>query len=230
MVSDCGAGSAALGRLDQQNVQLELLSLHVPKAFGTSLAEVLLRHYGRHRIVPDYGVFIEAVGAEERMRRPVLPAGTSVVHGHFPVVRYADVAARRRAAFIRDPVRRTISHFFFWQAEPRHGNPLHDRMLDERLGLLEFAKLPAIRRFYSETIFGGCDLASFDLIGVVEELDRDWPRFQYLTGITQPFPHLNSNRYPGYQEISARIVSDHALMSELRRILADDIAFYARFL
>ncbi len=229
MVADCGSGS--VGHEDGSAVApMELISLHVPKAFGTSLSEVLTRHYGGHRVLGDYGSSLETCTGDRRMCRPVIAPSTTVIHGHFPAVRYAGMPARRRIAFLRDPVARTISHFFFWQVEPRHGNALHERVLDERLGLLEFAKLPEIRRFYSDTVFGGCDMVSFDLVGIVEDLERDWPRFQRVTGIRAVLPHLNRNRYPGYGEIAARVMADQALMRELRRILAEDIQFYARFL
>lgn len=227
MEADCG-----LARLQVQTASppLDLVSLHVPKAFGTSLRDVLVRHYGRERVAEDYAVCMESCSSGEGLARPSLPPSATVVHGHFPAIRYADLSARRRITFLRDPVARTISHFFFWQVEPRHGNALHDRLLDERLGLLEFAKLPAIRRFYSDTVFGGCDMQAFDLVGIVEDLNRDWPRFLSLTGIDAVLPHLNRNRYPGYSDIAARVMADPGLIRELRRILADDIQFYARYL
>ena len=210
---------------------LELVSLHVPKAFGTSLCEVLIGHYGRHRIVGDYGTFLEdGRPGGGRTMRPALSPTAAVVHGHFPAARYAAVPAHRRIAFLREPVRRTLSHYLFWAGEPKHGNPVHDRLLDERLGLLNFAGLPQIRRFYTETIFGGCDVSSFDLIGVVEDLGRDWPRFQRLTGIAAPLPHLNRNRFPGYADIVAKVLANQTLMRMLRRILDDDVRFYERFL
>jgi hypothetical protein len=230
MVTDCATG-VATPRPDVEiaTSPLELISLHVPKAFGTSLAEVLVGCYGRERVTGDYATFIESGASEMRMWRPPLKPSTAVIHGHFPAIRYAKMPARHRMTFLRNPIQRTISHFFFWQAEPRHGNSLHDRMLDEHLGLLEFARLPAIRRFYSETIFGGCDMGSFDLVGIVEDLDRDWPRFQRLTGIAASLPHLNRNRYPGYPDLKARVLADEPLVRELRRILDDDIRFYERF-
>ena len=210
---------------------LDLVSLHVPKAFGTSLCEVLIGHYGRHRIAGDYETFLEDDRpAVDRVARPALSPAATVVHGHFPAIRYAAVPARRRIAFLREPIRRTLSHYLFWVNEPKHGNLVHDRLLDERLGLLDFAALPQIRRFYAETIFGGCNVASFDLIGVVEKLDRDWPRFQRLTGISASLPHLNRNGFPGYAEIVAKVLDDQALMRVLRRILEDDIRFYEQFL
>lgn len=229
MVADCTGG------IDHRHAEpatqpLELISLHVPKAFGTSLRDVLVAHHGPSRVLEDYGIPLESGSDERRLAQPASMSGVAAIHGHFPAVRYADVPARRRVTFLRDPVARTISHFFYWQVEPRHGNPLHDRLLDERLGLLEFAKLAPIRRFYSDTVFGGCDMQTFDLVGIVEDLERDWPRFQRMTGIAAALPHLNRNRYPGYAEIAARVMADHGLIRELRRILADDIQFYARFL
>ncbi|MBM3534062.1 MAG: sulfotransferase family protein [Alphaproteobacteria bacterium] len=230
MVADCLSDALPRSSVVASDDQpLELLSLHVPKALGTSLAEVLVGHYGRERIVGDYAISLEGSPPAMRFWRPVLKTSTAVIHGHFPAIRYAGMAARRRVTLLREPLQRLLSHFFFWQAQPRHGNPLHDRVLDEHLGLIDFAKLPAIRHFYSETIFGGCDMASFDLVGIVEELERDWPRFQRLTGIAAPLPHRNRNRYPGYTDLKARALADLRLMRELRRILAEDIAFYERF-
>ncbi|MBL8690112.1 MAG: sulfotransferase family 2 domain-containing protein [Rhodospirillaceae bacterium] len=227
---DCAAGGNAHLRRHEPAVQtLDLISLHVPKAFGTSLGKVLAEHYGPQCMLRDYGVSLESGGAR-RLVKPNLQPGTLVVHGHFPAARYADMPARRRVTFLRDPVRRTVSHFFFWQTEPRHGNAVHDQLLDGRLGLLEFARLPAIRRFYADTVFGGCDMRSFDLVGIVEDLARDWPRFQRLTGIQAQLPHLNRNSYPGYAEIIGHVMSDAALLRELRGILAEDIEFYARYL
>jgi hypothetical protein len=209
---------------------LELISLHVPKALGTSIAEVLVGHFGRRRVVGDYAVFLESAAPEQRLGRPPMPAGAAVIHGHFPAVRYDGVRARRRVTFLREPVARAVSHFFFWQAGARHGNAMHDLVLDERLGLLDFARLPAIRHFYSQTIFGGCDMAEFDLVGIAEAVDRDWPRFQRLTGIAAPLPHLNRNHYPAYAKVAAQVLADPGTVRDLRRVLSDDIAFYERFL
>lgn len=210
---------------------LDLVSLHVPKALGTSLREVLFAHYGRHRVACDYATFLEDDRPEIRSAMPGrLPVSAAVLHGHFPAARYAAVPARCRIAFLREPIRRTVSHYFFWVNGEKHGNPLHDRVVDGRLGLLDFAGLPPIRRFYTETIFGGCDPAGFDLIGIVEEIGRDWPRFQRLTGIAAPLPHLNRNGFPGYADIVSKILADRTLMRMLRRILDDDIRFYERFL
>ena len=223
--------SVAFSRFRRQERQLDLISLHVPKAFGTSIRDVLVHHYGRRRVTGDYARFLEDVGvSNEDVGPPDLPRSTAVVHGHFPAIRDAGVPARRRVAFLRDPIARTISHYFFWLNEPPHGNPVHDRMLAEKSDLLTFASLPEIRWFYSRTIFGGADLASFDLIGVVERLDRDWPRFQSLTGITAELPHLNRNRYPAYAEAVSRARADDAGMQALHRLLDDDMRFYRRFL
>lgn len=209
---------------------LDLISLHVPKALGTSLRDVLCGHYGQDRVACDYDTFLEDERPEARAMPPGLPASACVVHGHFSAARYAMVPARRRITFLREPVRRTISHYFFWVSGAKHGNPLHDRVVDGGLGLLDFAGLPQIRRFYTETIFGGCDLSSFDLVGTVETLDRDWPRFQRLTGIGARLPYLNRNRYPGYADIVSKMLADQMLMRMLSRILDDDIRFYERFL
>lgn len=229
MSCDCPAG-AAPGRgagSPMAERTLELISLHVPKAFGTSIGEVLARHYGPDRIVEDYGSSLED---NPPKAAPKLPANAAAVHGHFPAARYESVPARRRIAFLREPIRRTISHYFFWLVEPRHGNRVHDHVLDRRLGLLDFARLPPIRRFYAETIFGGCSMASFDLVGIVENVKRDWHAFQRLTGISAPLPHVNRNRYTGYDDIVAAVTGDPVMMRELARILADDILFYSQFL
>lgn len=222
------AATSAIARRIETARPLDLISLHVPQVIGTSLKDVLVRHYGRRRIALDYAIFLEAGAPATPAASP--PPPVAALHGHFPAARYAAIPARCRVVFLRDPVRRTISHYFHWLSQPRHGNPLHERVLDEKLGLIDFARLPQIRWFYSRTIFGGCDMTEFDLVGVVEDLERDWCRFRSLTGIDAPLPHLNRNRYPGYQRMAAKVLSEPLLMQTLCRLLDDDIGFHDRFL
>ena len=73
-------------------------------------------------------------------------------------------------------------------------------------------------------------MADFDLVGVVEDIQRDWWRFRSLTGIDAPLPHLGGNRHPGYQRIAAKVLAEPLLMQTLCRLLDDDIGFHDRFL
>src|SRR6185437_16889602 len=99
--------------------------------------------------------------------------GRKVVHGHFNIRKYKGVSARWRVTFLREPIDRALSHYFFWMKYPRHGHRLHDYVLDNQLGFLEFARLPMIRRFYSAVFFDGVDMGHFSFIGFHERLEED---------------------------------------------------------
>jgi hypothetical protein len=132
--------------------------VHVPKCAGISLRHAFENAFGSDRLYQDYDdrpidpaspINLDPEGFYERMakRGNDFLAGKKVIHGHFNIRKYANLSARQRVTFFREPVDRTISHYFFWRETARHGHQLHDYVLDNRLTLEEFARLPMIRGF-----------------------------------------------------------------------------------
>lgn len=129
---------------------------------------------------------------------------------------------------LRDPVDRTISHYFFWQTWPRHGHALQDYVLDNRLTLAEFAHLPLISGFYGSVFFAGVDMQQLDLVGFYDHLTQDYHALQALLGIPHAIPHDNANASGDYRAQRDQVLGDKVLMATLRDALKDDIAFFER--
>jgi hypothetical protein len=219
-----------------------VISVHVPKSAGTALRRAMIEVWGRQRILFDYddrpldpasAMHVDPDGFRERVAAslPTALAGKRIVHGHFNPWKYAGLAAGARwITFLRDPVRRTISHYYFWRERPRSGNNLHAYMLDQDLSVFEFARLPFIRRFYTDVFFGGVDLDTFDIVGLHETFDADLKRVERLLGTPLPVrADQNATTATVYRAEREALLADPKAMARLRDLLRDDLRFYDRF-
>lgn len=208
-----------------KTVRLEVVSVHFPKAAGTSLAKDLRAHFGE-ALALDYDH--DPVNPDHRLSdAPMLPAGTRAVHGHFRGDRYRDCRPAFRLTFLREPVSNLVSIYYFWRSFPVHGNPTHDRFVAEQPSIIDFARYCwPIRRLMSMSYFGGIDMVCFDFIGFYETRERDVARLSTLLGA--PFSSdLYVNRTNDAEgDDRQALMEDAATLATLRSLLADDVAFY----
>lgn len=217
---------------------IELISVHVPKSGGSSFREALQRAYTPERIFFDYA---------DRPLDPVSPMNVDpdgflasreaahrgdclnkrAIHGHFWIKKYDHMPRTCfRTAFLRHPVDRLISHYYFWLGWPRRGHNLQNYILDNRLTLLQCARLPALRYFYTQYFFRDVDLACFDFIGFSETLNADGETLSRLLGTPLAIGRINTNAHQGYDAARRELSEDARTMGLLRDLLADDIRFY----
>jgi hypothetical protein len=211
-----------------------LISVHVPKTAGTSMLHALRNHFGP-TLLEDYSdhpgnpLSIRNIDPHRYFNTvPQIGKQVRCIHGHFHPLKYRTLSGAVRVTFLRHPIDRLISLFFFWQTRPRPGNSLHEYVLDNRLDIIAMARLPLLRWLLSRTYFGGMDMAMFDFIGFHDRREEDLLRFTELTGIA-----VSSNlhlRRTSEAERAMRdaIENDAALRVTLANILADDIRFYER--
>jgi hypothetical protein len=161
-----------------------IVSVHIPKTGGVTFREVL-GELAAGRMVQDYADRPLAPrgrwrALRERFRRPELPEGTRVVHGHFVAAKYWRVHPEARfVTWFRDPVERLISHYHYWRREPDPENPLCRRLLEERLSLLAFAALPELRDVHVRFL-GGVPPERFAFVGLTERFEEGMALFQRL--------------------------------------------------
>jgi hypothetical protein len=208
---------------------------HVPKSGGTSVRKALEAAVGAENVYLDYTAscdnplseaVIDPVGHRQRFEVDVLPKiaqSATLAYGHFAMEKYASLVGR--ACFVtmlRHPVARTISHRAYWlnTPTPARGHPIHDYVRNRQLSLIDFARLPVIRWYYSRTLFRAWDMNLFDYIGRSEH-DMGHPdALREATG-------LDIKEFPRENVTGATASSEER--ASLEDILQDDIRFYEKW-
>ncbi len=172
---------------------LELISLHIPKTAGKSFDAMLRRIYGDEHVLwikpldVDWVLRGLAADGPERMPR--------VVGGHF-TFRQAGIIHRQVhapvVAWLRDPVERVISNYFYFIMRIRDGyNPRNAHRWDEKL--LEYASKPETRNLMSKFL-DGVDLRDLFYFGLTEHFVDDLAELAGMLGWPKPeMVHVNSS-------------------------------------
>lgn len=165
--------------------------MHIPKTAGSAFREILSRHFGT-RFLLDYDDRPLAPGFRwRRFGQRVRPDESLLdierdfdcVHGHFVADKYDRLEKPVRCiTWLRDPVRRTVSHYHYWKRVPDLRNPDCRALIERKLSLEEFAALPRMRNVMTR-FFGGKQPEDFFFLGTVETMAESLARFHRLTGI-----------------------------------------------
>ena len=215
-----------------------LVSVHMPKTAGTSLAEALRAHFGPHLHL-EYGLVpfnmprgrreLQALARGWALRHRIAD-GRRAIHGHFLPVMYRCALARRPSHFVtwlRHPVERLVSHYAFWRrtsAKATRAQPLRYRMVQENWSLERFCLAPEMRNLYRQCLWG-FDRSRFAFIGITERYEEDLVRFaeRFLDGNLPAVTHARANpeRAP-----SDTYAIDATLRARIERCHAHDMALY----
>lgn len=217
----------------------KIISIHAPKAGGTSTLALWKQAFGEDRVLMDYSdppanpsanFIVDPVGWAEQ-RPTTLPECIQVVHGHFRPGKYDLLKNVFRLTMLRHPVDNLISIYCYWKIIPPQPNAVHQYFLANQLDILGLARLPIIQNLYSDTYFGGWDMGRLDFIGRHETRAEDLQRLAGILGISiDTSLHLNATEPEGVNLEKEAILSDSKLMNRLTELLADDICFYEKFL
>ena len=211
---------------------MKIISVHAPKAGGTSISSALSNAFG-----PEFATDYSEDPADPRSprnidpdvyfsRRRVLPEGIRCLHGHFHPAQF-DLTGVFLFTLLRHPLENIVSIYFYWKELPSQGQPLHDYFLSRELSIFEMANLPLLRRLYSQTYFGAFEMSRFDLIGRHDMRDEALGELGSATGV-EIDTSLRVNVTSPSAEREA-LLADAAQMRRLSDILADDIRFYERY-
>jgi hypothetical protein len=150
-----------------------IVSVHIPKTAGTTLAFILDRCLER-RVIYDYRGYSEpqVASSEIRDNAGFIRSYFHVLHGHFFASKYFDVFPD--AAFIatlRHPVSRVISHYFHELNEISTRAWYHDDLASGRMDIVEFARQDGIGDAMTRHLVGR-ELRDYALLLISEHLTR----------------------------------------------------------
>ena len=200
---------------------IELISVHIPKTAGTAFRHVLTDVYGLDGVLGDY-----PPNQIHQPEKPIDPK-IKVIHGHFTPSKYRGYfPTAKRIVWLRHPLFRLISEYFFAKTINDRNNAIHAKLLDDNLSILEFARIPQMKNLLSQKI-QGIELVQFDFVGIQEFYLQDLVDLKNLMGWSnfQPITK-NSNRYPQYQKCLQEILNDSSLMNSLAKLNQEDMILY----
>lgn len=212
-----------------------VVSIHVPKAGGTTFLHLLKQGFGSDAIMEDN----EDIPANPASRcemdpegyfqsRPrEIPSHIRAVHGHFKAGKYDLIPHAFRLTFLRHPVDNLLSIYHYWRHIPEQPSPLHQYFLREKLDATGLARLPLIRYLYSRTYFGDWDLKKLDFVGFFEQRDRDLGRLSNILGIPMDSA-LRMNPTSRFIEGKPKEEIAFDVVERIRDLLADDIRLYEK--
>lgn len=200
---------------------IELISVHIPKTAGTAFRHVLTDVYGLNGVLGDY--------PPNQIHQPEksIDKSIKVIHGHFEPSKYRGYCpAAKRIVWLRHPLFRLISEYFFAKTIKDRNNVIHAQLLDGNLSILEFAKIPQMKNFLSQKI-KGMQLAQFDFVGIQEFYREDLIDLKNMMGWRNFQPIVkNDNRYPQYQKCLQEILNDASLIDALAKLNREDLELY----
>ncbi|TVQ43164.1 MAG: hypothetical protein EA362_11785 [Saprospirales bacterium] len=168
-------------RKKSNNYRLELLSLHIPKTAGTSFRNILKEVYGEDAVVRwdinNRGVvrLNESIYSDKEL------PNARVLHGHYV---YSDLKKMfdfdensiHRITWLRHPVKRVISNYFYLESR------LHEILKEEQRNLNILSKMQRSLVEYARDeknrnrqykFLEGISLGEFDFVGIQEDFELD---------------------------------------------------------
>jgi len=215
-----------------------IISVHTPKCAGASVRRGLQAVFGE-RAHLDYDDQIADPASPYNIdparfwsqtgRYAELVRDKALVHGHFHPAKYDEVQGAVFITYMREPLERALSHYFFWRsAAPQRPHTVWRYMLEADLDFEAFCRLPDINRLYSDRYFSGFDVDRFELVGFSDRLEAFTAAMKERFGADITPGRENVTRDPAYAEARARYLDDPAMRARLIDHFKDDLAIYDR--
>lgn len=152
------------------NHNLEVISIHIPKTAGTSFYHTLQDVYGQ-----DSCLEVKRESSMENRYRfhKLIHSQHKVLHGHFLYEEVSNVIKPtcKIITWLRHPVDRVISNYFFWKNRILT-DPNHHQSHRRKETLLEYASRKECRNRATDFLYG-ISLSNLDFIGFQESYHED---------------------------------------------------------
>lgn len=118
------------------------------------------------------------------------------IHGHFRASTFLmSFPDAKLVTWLRDPVERVASHYYYWLREPDYGSDVCKYLHKRKLTLEQFSELDYVRNFQFRYL-NGVPLEKFWFVGIQEEYKRDIKRFYTLLGQEMTEKNIKDNKNP----------------------------------
>jgi hypothetical protein len=150
---------------------MRIISIHMPKAGGLTFRNHLEYIYGKKNVFydythcghPDYKNTPPPAYILKKLRRP---KKTTIIHGHFLIERYTNIPGVHFVCWMRDPIERLLSHYYYWLRAPDYNHPYCLKLVEDGLSVVEFAKL--MPDIFTKR-FAPLDIDDFSFIGLTDK-------------------------------------------------------------
>jgi len=205
--------------------KVELVSLHIPKTAGTSFRNILKEVYGEEQVVRfDINRFISIENKEFKGKK--LASQIRVIHGHFSYEQLFEQVALPEGVpvitWLRDPVKRVISNYFYLSKILREELNEEEKDLNilakMQKTLIEYANAEPNRNRMSSFLKGSI-LEDFLFIGIMDHYEED---LKYLASILGwgEYTELQHNITVDKPEV------DEETLSIIKELNSKDIEIY----
>lgn len=203
-------------------MNIELVSVHIPKTAGTSFRRALEQVYGADAIFHDNGEYTDVL---EMASMPLEPRHR-VIHGHVWAGRYKSLLPHvEHVTWVRHPVDWLISLYAFIDSLEPNPSPLWIYLKNDRPSLLEFAAFEGVRDHSQSRFLARVPLDAFSFVGIQEHFADDLSSFFTMKGWQcVEMPRENSN--PVIQEFRSQVWSDRAIVDGICDRLGSDMRLY----
>lgn len=162
------------------NTTSKLFWVHVPKCGGSSIREALHTVYG-DKLCRHYR-------NEEHLDPAAIVRDYTCIYGHYPVDRFASYDGLR-ITWVRHPIARLVSHYFFWKyTTPHELDSRHQQFKTSLPSIVDFAEqeystgAPSTLAYF----LSGLSPRELDFVGFCEYMDEDWLELQLMLGKQLP--------------------------------------------
>lgn len=148
----------------------KIISIHIPKTGGTTFRALMEETFHKVDIQSSRPLFF-------RCKDEMLPKininqiSDNVIHGHFTIEQFKIDKQCFLLTWLRNPIDRVISHYFYWKNKPDiNMHPIEKMIKFEGLSLHDFSKIPCMKNL--QTYFMGNDISLFQFVGITEEYEK----------------------------------------------------------
>ena len=212
-----------------------IISIHIPKTAGTTLASVLDYAVGR-KIIYDYDDSVPNDRSAILDLKDFL-ARFAVIHGHFHYSKYAGVFDDAQfITCLRNPVDRVVSNYFHLMRSKDMTKFAYRKVVENNLDLVGFSALPNMAR--AQSIFlRDSDINDFAIIGLTEEMGTTIKLLRKVLGLPAYYPTglgrlglipvTNANPSKLLSQLKYGFVT-RSVRKKIRQNVEEDWALYAK--